>query len=123
MIKRLRAALTPAAAMLLLALFLCAAIVSSWSGGGQSDLEARASRILSEVAGAGKVSVVIATRRPGGREAVLGAQGGETQAIPSGAVAVAQGADDPFVCAQLTQALCALLGLPASSVSVISGGE
>jgi len=54
---------------------------------------------------------------------VLGAQGGETQAIPSGAVAVAQGADDPFVCAQLTQALCALLGLPASSVSVISGGE
>ena len=39
-----------------------------------------------------------------------------------GAVAVAQGADDPLVCLELQQALCALLGLPASAVSVVTGG-
>ena len=40
-----------------------------------------------------------------------------------GAVAVAEGAGDPLVRIELEQALCALLGLPASAVSVVTGGE
>ena len=39
-------------------------------------------------------------------------------AVP--AYAAAGGADDPLVRMQLTQALCALLGLQASAVSVVS---
>ncbi len=38
-------------------------------------------------------------------------------------MAVAQGADDPLVRMQLEQALCALLGLPNSAVSVVTGGK
>ena len=120
---RLRAALSPQAFALLLALALFAAL---GFGGVERDqaasLEERASQVLSQVEGAGKVRVVISMRSAGVHTTALGRQNQGEEQVPSGAVAVAQGADDPFVCAQLMQALCALLGLPASSVSVISGG-
>ena len=126
-VKRLRAALTPQALALIAALTLLLFTSLRQRGNGQTQLEARASRVLSQMAGAGSVSVVIMTKPAApqasggiGLSASGGAQGSES---PCGAVAVAQGADDPFVQMQLTQALCSLLGLPASSVSVVTGGE
>lgn len=124
MISRLRSLLTPQVLLLLLALVLFGAL---WGAGsadsGQTSLEARAAKVLSDVQGAGEVSVVISMRSTGGRSSTLSLSETAQEQVPSGAVAVAQGADDPFVCAQLTQALCALLGLPPSAVSVIPGGK
>lgn len=125
MIARLRAALTPQVLLLFLALALLAAVFGGGENEMQADgLEGRAAAVLSQVEGAGKVSVVISMRSPGAvGGAALGMQAQTQEQVPCGALAVAQGAGDPFVCAQLTQALCALLGLPPSSVSVIAGGE
>jgi len=47
----------------------------------------------------------------------------QTQTVAAGAVAVASGAGDPVVRMMLEEALCALLGLPPSAVSVMTGGE
>ena len=124
---RLRAALTPQAVLLLAGtLLLLAGLGVSSSRGGQSmtELERRISRTLSGGEGAGEVRVVILTRQTQqGTQSVL--SGTQTQQQPSGAIAVAQGAGDPLVNLRLTQALCSLLGLPASAVSVMggSGGE
>ena len=83
-------------------------------------LEARTARTLSGVAGAGKVEVTIRTREVAVSSGALGSA--QTQQVPCGAVAVAQGADDPQVAMALREALCALLGLPAASVSIVTGG-
>ena len=66
--------------------------------------------------------MTIMTRKAqtGGAGLLKGETGGE---VPCGAMAVAQGADDPLVRMQLEQALCALLGLPNSAVSVVTGGK
>ena len=121
--ERLRAAITPQTAVILLVLALAAVCMLGPNGADEcSDLEARAGAVLSGVQGAGKVSGVISMRSLPGQSAGSGLMPREEQTVPAGAIAVAQGADDPFVCAQLTQALCALLGLPASCVSVLSGG-
>ena len=116
-LSRLRAALTPQVLALLaaLALFLLA-------GGRQTDsLESRISRTLSFVDGAGSVSVTIAVRETDASRGIGGMQ--QAHSVPCGAVAVAQGADDPLVAMALQEALCALLGLPPSSVSVMTGGR
>lgn len=123
---RLRAALTPKALLALLMGIAALALFSAGRGGagGETALEARAGRALSGVEGAGRVRVVIATRRVSARAELSGfsgLSGAEAEEIPSGAVAVAEGADDPLVNARLTQALCSLLGLPASAVTVMSG--
>ena len=85
----------------------------------KTPLEARAGQVLSAVEGAGKVDVTIMMRE--GKHGGLTAMTGEE--TPCGAVAVAEGADNPLVEMQLTRALCALLGLPASAVSVMTGGR
>ena len=124
---RLRAALTPQAVLLLAgALLLFAGFGASSAGksGSMTDLEQRISRTLSGVEGAGEVRVVILSRpAQQGTQSVL--SGTQTTEQPCGAIAVAQGAGDPLVNIRLTQALCSLLGLPASAVSVMggSGGE
>ena len=85
------------------------------------QLEERIARTLSSVEGAGRVEVTIRTQ-----DAESGTALGmmkKTQSIPVGAVAVAQGADDPLVALQLHDALCALLGLAPGAVSVIAGGK
>ena len=121
--ERLRAAITPKAAAILLVVALTAVLMLGSNGADEcSKLEARVGQVLSGMQGAGKVNVVISMKSLTGRSAGSGLRQHEEQTVPSGAIAVAQGADDPFVCAQLTQALCALLGLPASCVSVLSGG-
>ena len=119
LLARLRAALTPQALCLLLLALLLLGGTRLWGDSAQTALEKRVSRVLSGVAGAGRVDVVIKTRRE--RGSALSSSGQEE--TPVGAVAVAQGADDPLVCMELQQALCALLGLPASAVSVVTGGN
>lgn len=117
-LSRLRAARIPQAAAVFAALLL----VYLLSGAGAQDsLERRISRTLSAVEGAGRVEVTIATREADTAKQTLGSA--QTQALPCGAVAVAQGADDPLVALKLHDALCALLGLPASSVSIMTGGK
>lgn len=121
-LTRLRAALSLRMLALLVAaiLLLCGGMLKGESRDAQTQLEERISRTLSQVAGAGKVQVVIQS------QAIAQKQGGiyETaQERPSGAVAVAQGADDPLVRLELQEALCTLLGLPASAVSIVAGGE
>lgn len=74
----------------------------------QTEEEARLSRVLSAMAGAGEVEVAVFYQ--------------EEDALPCGAVVVAQGADDVSVRLQLTRAVCTLLGLEASQVDVFRLG-
>lgn len=127
MLARLRAAMTPQVLAVLALMLLLFGMLSSMgnTGDAASALEARISKALSAMEGAGEVHVVIMTREEDSSSAVsvFGTEAQQKEMIPSGAVAVAQGADDPLVRMELTQALCALLNLPASSVSVMSGGK
>lgn len=117
---RLRAALTPQAlVVLVLALLLGASMMHK--GDPRSALERRTEAALEAISGAGKVQVVIRMRE-GAEQKGLSPSSGVGE-LPCGAVAVAQGADDPWVQIQLQEALCALLGLPVSAVSVVVGGE
>lgn len=117
-LSRLRAALTPQAAVIIGGLLL-AFLFLPFRDENDLSLESRIERTLSFTAGAGRVEVIIRMSESKG-----GAFGVENEeSIPLGAVAVAQGADDPIVAMQLHEALCTLLGLPASAVSVIMGGE
>ncbi|MDD7173829.1 MAG: hypothetical protein PUH70_01970 [Clostridiales bacterium] len=121
MLMRLRAAFTPQAALLLAAALLLLALGGSLTdGGAQEDLESRVERTLSAMEGAGRVQVVIMTRAQQADSSAWGQEDG-TAEVPCGAVAVAEGAGDPLVRIELEQALCALLGLPASAVSVVTG--
>lgn len=121
-LSRLRAALTPQAVMLLAAALLLAWLAAAAGRRtGASPLETRLSRTLSGMEGAGRVEVTIRTREVVSAGGAFGASVSES--VPCGAVIVAQGAQDPLVEMELRQAVCALLGLPASSVSVVTGGE
>ena len=124
MLLRLRAALTPQAALLLAAALLLIALGGRLTdqGGAADDLESRVGRTLSAMEGAGHVQVVIMTRAQQ-TEPGTWVKTDNAVEIPCGAVAVAEGAGDPLVRIALEQALCALLGLPASAVSVVTGGE
>lgn len=69
-----------------------------------TDEEARLSRVLSAMAGAGSVEVAVFYQRESSQ--------------PCGAVIVSPGADDVSVRLQLTRAVCTLLGLETSQVDV-----
>lgn len=120
-LSRLRAALTPQAVMLLAAALLLCWLAAASQRTGASPLETRLARTLSCMEGAGRVEVTIRTREVASSGGVFGTSVSES--VPCGAVVVAQGAQDPLVEMELRQAVCALLGLPASSVSVVTGGE
>ncbi len=120
-LSRLRAALTPQAVMLLAAALLLCWLAAASQRTGASPLEERLARTLSCMEGAGRVEVTIRTREVASSGGAFGAAVSED--VPCGAVVVAQGAQDPLVEMELRQAVCALLGLPASSVSVVTGGE
>ena len=115
--SRLRAALSPQALVILAALFVLMGFAAQ--GADSQDLEQRIARTLSQVDGAGRVEVTIRMQQ----SAEAGGIVKRGQSVPCGAVAVAQGADDPWVAVQLSDALCALLGLAPSAVSVIAGGR
>ena len=108
--------------LLLLAISMIGYCALREEADGADRLEKQASAVLSRMEGAGRVEVTIMTRKAqtGGTGLMKGETGGE---VPCGAMAVAQGADDPLVRMQLEQALCALLGLPNSAVSVVTGGK
>ena len=117
MIARLRAVMTPAVlGVLAVALMMMGIII----GDNETPLEKRVSKTLSQMKGAGEVRVVISTKEVGSGTGGITEKG---KTIPCGVVAIVEGADDPIVCAEMTRALGALLGLPASAVSVLSGGE
>ena len=120
LLLRLRAALTPQA-LIVLALVMLLGMSFTQKEDSGTALERRTEAALAAVSGAGKVQVVIRTRESSGQTGFAAASGKES--VPCGAVAVAQGADDPWIRIQLQEALCALLGLPASAVSVVAGGE
>ena len=113
--RRIKAALTPQVLLLLLLAFsMIGYCALREEAGGADRLEKQASAVLSRMEGAGRVEVTIMTRKAqtGGTGLMKGETGGE---VPCGAMAVAR--------MQLEQALCALLGLPNSAVSVVTGGK
>ena len=120
-LSRLRAALTPQAVVLLAAALLLCWLAAASQRTGALPLETRLARTLSCMEGAGRVEVTIRTREVASSGGAFGTSVSES--VPCGAVVVAQGAQDPRVEMELRQAVCALLGLPASSVSVVTGGE
>ena len=120
-LSRLRAALTPQAVVLLAAALLLCWLAAASQRTGALPLETRLARTLSCMEGAGRVEVTIRTREVASSGGVFGTSVSES--VPCGAVVVAKGAQDPLVEMELRQAVCALLALPASSVSVVTGGE
>ena len=120
-LSRLRAALTPQAVVLLAAALLLCWLAAASQRTGALPLETRLARTLSCMEGAGWVEVTIRTREVASSGGSFGASASES--VPCGAVVVAQGAQDPLVKMELRQAVCALLGLPAASVCVVTGGE
>lgn len=122
---RLRAALTPRALLLLGAVLLIAGMMMNGTAdGGHTELEKRTARTLSQMEGAGNVSVVIVTKSiKEGAAQGIGMAASQAAEVPVGAIAVADGADDPIVRMELEAALCALLGLPNAAVNVMAGGE
>ena len=86
------------------AIALCVVLALSVSAisGSSPDEETRIARVLSEIAGAGSVSVTIYTE----------------DSQPCGAVVVASGAEDIAVRLRLQEAVTTLLGLDSSRVAV-----
>lgn len=86
------------------AIALCVVLALSVSAisGSSPDEETRIARVLSEIAGAGSVSVTIYTE----------------DSHPCGAVVVASGAEDIAVRLRLQEAVTTLLGLDSSRVAV-----
>lgn len=90
-------------AALALVVALCLMLGSAESGkSAQTSDEARLSRVLSAMAGAGKVDVAVYY----------------DDTVPCGAVVVADGAGDAAVRIRLSGAVTTLLGLDASRVAV-----
>ncbi len=99
-----------------LAAVLAVALLLLLAGGGKdtdlaSQEEQRIAEVLSQMVGAGKVEVALFY---GGETDALGAR----TAGPTGAVVVAEGADDLSVRLSLIRAMRTLLGLPESAVDV-----
>lgn len=120
-LSRLRAALTPQAVLLLAAALLLVWLASAGQRTDASALETRLAKTLSHIDGVGQVEVTIRLREVASSGSTFGAA--QIESVPCGAVIVAQGAGDPLVELKLSQAVCALLGLPASAVSVMEGGK
>ena len=96
------------AAALLVAVLL---LMGGGDKGMASQEEQRIAEVLGAMAGAGKVEVALFY---GGETDVLGAR----TTGPTGAVVVAEGADDLSVRLSLIRAVRTLLGLPESAVDV-----
>jgi len=89
---------------------VCVLLVLYLNGEGgteSSGSETRMEKILSQVEGAGKVSVLVAE------------DGGEIR----GAVVTAEGADDMRVYLELLRAVRTLTGLESSSIEIIKSGN
>lgn len=118
-INRLRAVLEAPVMLILMIVFACVLLMGQ---GKQKDagLERRVETMLSQIEGVEKVDLIIRTRRvdQGTSQGFVG-QGMTTEEIPCGALVSVSGVRDPIVMMQVTQAVCAILGLDASNVEVI----
>ena len=97
----------------LAAVFALAALLMTLGSGGAhtaSQEEKRIAEVLGSMDGAGKVEVALFYSQSGTLD---------KSASPTGAVVVAQGADDLAVRLNLIRAIRTLLGLPESAVDVI----
>lgn len=122
LLARLRAALTPQAAALLCALLMLVFVAAQRNGVDRegTELEERLEHALLGMEGVENVSVVINTRVAQADSGMFDGQ--KKEEMPVGAIAVMQGEDDPVLQLEIQEAICVLLGLPASSVSVMMGG-
>lgn len=109
MLEKLKALHRPELLLGMAALVACALLLGGRSSGGETALEARMARVLSQVDGAGQVSVLLNR-----------AADGETV---TGAVIVAEGADDLRVLLALQRAAKALLGLDLDAIEVLDREE
>lgn len=112
----------PLFAVLICTVVLLAVMAQRTAGSGMTQLELRVSNALSQVDGVGSTEVVIRTAKQGQSSQSLGGYR-DGEEVPCGAIVVAQGGNDPLVRMELTNALCALLGLHASQVEVIGMSE
>ena len=108
-LEKLKSLCRPELALLAAALAAGALLLGGRQGSGETGLEARMARVLSQVEGAGRVSVLL--NRAADGESV------------SGAVIVAEGADDVHVLLALQRAAKALLGLDLEAVEVLNREE
>lgn len=94
---------------LLLAMLVCAALCLLTGSSAPDSEEARISRVLSAMEGAGAVEVALHY----------------DDSLPCGAVIIAEGADSIAVRLQLSSAVSALLGLEENRIAVYcrEGGE
>ena len=81
------------------------------SGAAMTSEEKRVAQVLSAIAGAGKVEVALFYTQPQDGY-------GAASSVPSGAVVVAQGAEDMAVRLSLIRAVRTLLSLPETAVDV-----
>lgn len=88
------------------AVLLCLALGATEGGAAPSQQESRLAQVLSAMEGAGRVEVAIYY------------EGSAEEAVPCGAVIVADGAGDVGVQLRLTRAVTTLLGMDASRVEV-----
>lgn len=93
-------------AVLGVAVLLCLTLSAVEGGTAPTQQESRLAQVLSAMEGAGRVEVA------------LYYQGAADEAIPCGAVIVADGAGDVGVQLRLTRAVTTLLGMDASRVEV-----
>lgn len=101
------------------ALAMLAAVLLALNGqsSGPSQEEERIAQVLSAISGAGRVEVALFYAQESGG---FGAAAAKT---PTGAVVVAEGAEDVAVRLQLIRAVRTLLSLPESAVDVFVMGE
>ena len=83
------------------------------SPSAENRVEKRMAEVLGSIAGAGKVEVAL----------FYAAEESGQKGSPSGAVVVAQGADDLAVRLELIRAVRTLLGLPEAAVDVFAMGQ
>ena len=108
MLEKLKGLRRPELLLAAVALAACALLLGGRVAGGETSLEARMARVLSQMEGAGRVSVLL---NRGSDERV------------TGAVIVAEGADNLRVMLELQRAAKALLGLELEDIEVLDREE
>lgn len=109
MLEKLKGLRRPELLLLAAALASAALLLGGRLTPAESSLEARMARVLSQIDGAGRVSVLINR----------GAEGEQA----TGAVIVAEGAEDVRVMLELQRAAKALLGLELEAIEVFDREE
>lgn len=102
----------------LMAAIAAALLLSGGESTGATQEERRIAQVLGAISGAGRVEVAVFYAQQD-----ASAFGASAASVPTGAVVVAQGAEDMAVRLQLIRAVRTLLGLPESAVDVFDMEE